>query len=65
MTIDIDKLTYQELLELNHRVVARLKFLDSMHAHAEMMSFNPGARVSFDSPRAASWVRWSSSTARP
>ena len=51
MTVDIDKLTYQELLELNHRVVARLKFLDSMHAHAEMMSFNPGARVSFDSPQ--------------
>ena len=48
MSIDIDELTFEELLELNQRVVARLKFLESMQAHVDMMAFKPGARVSFD-----------------
>ena len=48
MSIDIDALTFEELLELNQRVVARLKFLESMQAHVDMMAFNLGARVSFD-----------------
>ena len=48
MPIDIDALTFDELLELNQRVVARLKFLESMQAHVDMMAFNLGARVSFD-----------------
>lgn len=48
MPIDIDALTFEELLELNQRVVARLKFLESMQAHVDMMAFNLGARVSFD-----------------
>lgn len=48
MPIDIDGLSYEELLELNHRVVARLKMLESMQAHVEMMAFNLGARVSFE-----------------
>ena len=47
MTIDIDKLTEDELIELNHRVVERLKFLESFHAHNEMMQFTPGEQVSF------------------
>ena len=49
MPIDIDALTFEELLELNQRVVARLKFLESMQAHVDMMAFKLGARVSFDS----------------
>ena len=48
MPIDIDQLTYEELIALNHRIVERVKFLESMQAHREMMDFNIGARVSFD-----------------
>jgi hypothetical protein len=47
MPIDIDNLTEDELLELNHKIVERLKFLESIHSHNEMMKFNPGERVSF------------------
>lgn len=48
MAIDIDRLTYEELITLNHRIVERLKFLDTMRAHRDMMAFDLGARVSFD-----------------
>ena len=47
MNINIDDLTEDELIELNHKIVERLKFLDSMHAHNEMMQFSPGEQVSF------------------
>jgi hypothetical protein len=47
MTIDIDKLTESELIDLNHRVVARLRFLSQMRAHAEMLEFKIGDRVTF------------------
>jgi hypothetical protein len=50
MKIDIDSLNYGELVELNHKIVARLKFLDSMHTHNEMMRFSPGDQVCFASP---------------
>ena len=45
--IDIDKLTEAELIDLNNRVVARLKFLSQMRAHAHMLDFSIGERVSF------------------
>ena len=48
MPIDIDGLSFAELLELNQRVVARLKMLESMQTHIEMVRFNPGQRVSFE-----------------
>ncbi len=47
MTIDIDHLTEEELIDLNHRIVARLKFLSQMRAHTKMMEFRVGDRVSF------------------
>ena len=47
MKIDIDGLTEQELIDLNHRVVERLRFLESMRAHAEMMEFSVGEKVRF------------------
>ncbi len=47
MPLDIDKLTEAELIDLNHRVVARLKFLHQMRAHAHMLDFSIGQRVSF------------------
>lgn len=50
MKIDIDRLTEEELIELNNRIVERLKFLESMHAHKEMMQFNIGQQVSFEPP---------------
>ncbi len=51
MTIDIDKLTEAELIDLNNRVVARLKFLHEMRAHAHMLDFSIGERVSFQPDR--------------
>lgn len=48
--IDLDRFTPEELMALNRRIVERLKFLESMQAHRDMMAFNLGARVSFDSP---------------
>lgn len=47
MAIDIDKLTESELIDLNNRIVARLKFLHQMRAHASMLEFSLGERVSF------------------
>ena len=47
MAIDIDKLTEPELADLNNRIVARLKFLQQMRAHASMLEFSLGERVSF------------------
>ena len=49
MPIDIDGLSLEELHQLNHRVVERIKMLRTMQAHVDMMAFNLGARVSFDS----------------
>lgn len=49
MSIDIDHLSVEELVALNHRIVERLKMLESLEAHKSMMQFDPGARVSFDS----------------
>jgi hypothetical protein len=48
MPIDIDRLTEAELIDLNRRVVERLKFLSQMRAHAQMLDFSIGDRVSFD-----------------
>ncbi|MCP4135810.1 MAG: hypothetical protein GY754_32885 [bacterium] len=50
MTINIDNLSEEELIELNHKVVERLKFLETMHSHNEMMQFNPGEQVTFEPP---------------
>jgi hypothetical protein len=47
MKLDIDKLTESELVDLNHRIVARLRFLNEMRAHAEMLEFRIGDRVTF------------------
>jgi hypothetical protein len=47
MRIDIDRLTEAELTDLNHRVVERLRFLNQMRAHAEMLEFRIGDRVTF------------------
>lgn len=50
MKIDIDALSYEDLVALNHRIVERLKFLDAVNTHEEMMQFVPGDQVSFEPP---------------
>ena len=50
MKIDIDGLTEAELVDLNHRIVARLRFLHQVRAHAEMLEFKIGDRVTFQPP---------------
>jgi len=45
--IDIDRLTEEELIDLNHKVVARLRFLRDMRSHAAMVKFRIGERVRF------------------
>jgi len=47
MKIDIDELTEAELIDLNHRIVERLRFLTQMRAHGRMLEFKIGDRVIF------------------
>lgn len=53
MRIDIDHLTEAELVDLNHRVVERLRFLHQMRSHKRMLDFRIGDRVAFQSPEGA------------
>ena len=50
MKIDLDRLTESELIDLNRRVVERLRFLRHMRAHAQMLDFSVGDRISFQPP---------------
>ena len=50
MMINIDRLTEAELIDLNHRIVARLNLLDQARAHQQMLAFAIGDRVAFHSP---------------
>ena len=47
MKIDIHSLTEAELIDLNNRIVERLRFLNQGRAHARMLDFKIGDRVSF------------------
>ena len=47
MKIDIDKLSEEELIDLNHRIVERLRFLGQMRTHSKMLDFRIGDRVTF------------------
>ena len=47
MKIDIENLTEDELIDLNNRIVARLKFIHQFRAHSQMLKFSIGDRVSF------------------
>ena len=48
MKIDIDRLTESELIDLNHRIVARLRMFAQLRAHTSMLELKVGERVSFD-----------------
>lgn len=53
MSIDINHLTADELIELNHQIIERLKMLETLETleiHKSMMQLHSGARVSFQSP---------------
>ena len=47
MRIDIDQLSDEELVDLNNRIVQRLKFLEQARAHVAMLKFRIGDRVTF------------------
>ena len=47
MKINIDELTEAELIDLNHRIVEHLRFLNQMRAHEQMLEFKIGDRVTF------------------
>src|SRR5579872_1308227 len=44
---DIDSLSEEDLVELNHKIVARLRFLSEMRSHTTMLDFRIGERVKF------------------
>ena len=50
MPIDIDHLTEAELVDLNNRIVERLRFLHQMRSHRKMLEFGIGDRVAFQPP---------------
>jgi hypothetical protein len=45
--MDIDKLSEAELIDLNHRITERLRFLQQARSHITMLQFRIGQRVSF------------------
>lgn len=47
MKIDIDRLTEAELIDLNRRIVERLRLLQQVQAHVQMLEFKVGERVQF------------------
>ncbi len=47
MKIDITLLSENELIDLNRRIVERLRFLSQTRAHNKMLEFKVGDRVSF------------------
>jgi hypothetical protein len=46
--INIDHLTEAELVDLNHRIVERLRFMNQVRAHKAMLEFRIGDRVTFE-----------------
>ena len=48
MRINLDQLSEAELVDLNHRVVERLRMLRDLRAHSSMMDFRLGERVLFE-----------------
>ena len=47
MAIDIDHLTEAELIDLNRRIVERLRVLHQLRAHVTLLTFSIGDRVPF------------------
>lgn len=47
MKFNIDHLTETELIELNHKIVERLRLMRQVRAHKKMFQFKIGDRVKF------------------
>jgi hypothetical protein len=47
MRIDLSQLTEAELVDLNRRIVERLRMIRQVHAHVRMLEFTIGERVWF------------------
>ncbi len=47
--IDLEKLSHDELVQLNRRIIRRLQYLHSLKTQAVMDKFQVGDRVSFKS----------------
>lgn len=45
MRIDLSQLTEAELIDLNRRIVERLRMTRQVHAHIKMLDFTIGERV--------------------
>jgi len=45
--INVEELTYEELIELNRQIVEQLKYLDLARTHSEMLEFRVGECVRF------------------
>ena len=52
MKIDIDHLTEPELIDLNEKIIQRLRMIRQMRAHVQMMGYRIGERVWFQTDRA-------------
>ena len=50
MEIDIESLSEEELVALNHNIVERLKALRQMKTHEKMLDFKIGQHVRFIAP---------------
>lgn len=48
--VSIDGLSEEELIELNQRIISRLRFLREMRSHVQMMDFHIGEKVGFRPP---------------
>jgi len=47
MSVDVEKLSLEELVDLNRRVVYRIQYLMSLKTRAQLDRFNVGDRVTF------------------
>jgi len=56
MKIDIDQLGEEELIDLNHRIVERLRFLRQMGAHSQLLDFKIGEGVTFTRTAIRLWL---------
>ena len=55
MRINLETMSEQELVDLNDRIVARIKFLRGQRLHREMLKFGIGEKVAFK-PEGGHWI---------
>ena len=49
-SIEIDALSEAELIDLNRRIALRLRMVQTLRSHQQMMKFSVGQRVRFEPP---------------